>query len=117
MERRISRRAFAKRLAAGAALLALHPACTSVPRSPAQALRSDLADLSGTLLFDDATRYAAASDFGNIVHRMPAAVLRPGSAQDILKTIQFANRPASRSPCGPRDPTHSSARVRSRAAS
>ncbi len=90
--RRVSRRVFTKGLAAGAALLALQPACTSVPRSAGQRLRSDLADLSGTLLFDDVTRHAAASDFGNIVHRMPAAVLRPGSAQDILKTVQFANR-------------------------
>ncbi len=94
MERRMSRRKFAKGLAAGAALFALQPACTSVPRwlPTDQALRNDLKDLSGTLLFDDATRQAAAGDFGNIVHRMPIAVLRPGSVQDIVRTVQFANR-------------------------
>ena len=57
-----------------------------------QALRQDLTDLSGTLLVDDATRYAAARDFGNIVHRMPSAVLVPGSVQDVVKTVRFANR-------------------------
>jgi len=57
-----------------------------------QLLRNDLADLSGTLLFDDAARQAAADDFGHIVHRLPIAVLKPGSVQDIVKLVQFANR-------------------------
>ena len=92
MEDGISRREFAKGLAAGAALFALQPGCTSTPSQPTrQALRNDLKDLSGSLLVDDATRFAAARDFGNIVHRMPSAVLRPGSAQDIVRTVQFAD--------------------------
>jgi cytokinin dehydrogenase len=93
MERPISRRAFAKRLSVGAALVALQPACTSVRSRPTgQALRNDLTGLSGTLLIDDATRYAASRDFGNIVHRMPSAVLRPGGAGDIVKLVQLANQ-------------------------
>ena len=97
MERRISRREFGKtlaRVASGAALLALQPSCTSTQRSLplGQLLRNDLTDLSGTLLFDDAERQAAADDFGHIVHRLPTAVLKPGSAEDIVKMVQFANR-------------------------
>ena len=94
MERRISRRDFARRLASGAALLALQPSCSSLsPSLPTgQLLRNDLTDLSGTLLFEDAARQAAANDFGRIVHRLPIAVLKPGSAQDIVKLVQFANR-------------------------
>jgi FAD/FMN-containing dehydrogenase len=59
---------------------------------PGQLLRNDLTGLDGTLVFDDAARQAAADDFGRIVHRMPVAVLKPGSAQDIVKLVQFANR-------------------------
>ncbi len=94
MERGISRRDFARRLATGAALLALQPSCKSLPASlpTGQLLRNDLTDLSGTLLFEDAPRQAAADDFGRIVHRQPIAVLKPGSAQDIVKLVQFANR-------------------------
>src|SRR5687767_11904186 len=97
MERRISRREFGKRLAkvaSGAALFVLQPSCTSMQRSvpTGQLLRNDLTDLSGTLLFDDAARQAAADDFGHIVHRLPTAVLKPGSVQDIVKTVQFANQ-------------------------
>jgi FAD/FMN-containing dehydrogenase len=94
MERRISRREFAKRLATGAALFTLQPSCTSISRSlpRGQLLRNDLTDLTGTLLFDDAGRQAAADDFGHIVHRLPNAVLKPGSVQDIVKLVQFANR-------------------------
>ena len=94
MERRISRREFGKRLATGAALLALHPSCTSTqPSLPkGQLLRNDLTDLSGTLLFGDAERQAAADDFGHIVHRMPVAVLRPGSVDDVVKLVRFADQ-------------------------
>jgi cytokinin dehydrogenase len=97
MEGKISRREFGKRLAkvaSGAALFALQPSCTSTQRSlpMGQLLRNDLTDLSGTLLFDDAARQAAADDFGHIVHRLPIAVLKPGSVQDIVKMVQFANR-------------------------
>jgi FAD/FMN-containing dehydrogenase len=86
----ISRREFAKRLAGGAALLALQPSWNR-PAS-AQGLRSDLKDLRGELSFDDAALQKAADDFGRVVHKKPAAVLRPGDAQDIAKLLQYANR-------------------------
>lgn len=94
MERIISRREFVKRLAGGAALLALQPSCSSLAPSlpPGQLLRNDLTNLDGTLLFEDAALQAAANDFGRIVHRLPIAVLKPSSTQDIVKLVQFANR-------------------------
>ncbi|MFC4496572.1 FAD-binding protein [Streptomyces ovatisporus] len=45
--------------------------------------------LDGSLLTDDASRDAAAEDFGHIVHRRPAAVLRPGSVRDIVVMVRF----------------------------
>jgi cytokinin dehydrogenase len=97
MEPGISRREFGKRLArvaSGAALFALQPSCRSIqPSRPvSQLLRDDLAGLSGTLLLDDPARNAAADDFGHIVRRLPIAVLKPGSAEDVVKLVQFANR-------------------------
>jgi cytokinin dehydrogenase len=90
MQRNISRRDFGKRLAGGAALLALQPAWNCL--AAAQSLRNDLKDLSGELSFDEAVLQTAADDFGHVVHEKPAAVLRPGDAQDIAKLVQFANR-------------------------
>jgi cytokinin dehydrogenase len=90
MQRSISRRDFGKRLAGGAALLALQPAW-NYPAA-GQSLRNDLKDISGELSFDDAVLQAAADDFGRVVHKKPAAVLRPSDAQDIAKLVQFANR-------------------------
>src|SRR5262245_20405578 len=90
MQRKISRRDFGKRLAGGAALLALQPAWNY--RAFAQSLRNDLKDLSGELSFDEAVLQTAADDFGHVVHKKPMAVLRPGDAQDIAKLVQFANR-------------------------
>lgn len=45
--------------------------------------------LSGELAVDAAARDAVGTDLGNIVHRRPAAVLRPGSADDIAAMIRF----------------------------
>jgi cytokinin dehydrogenase len=89
MQRTISRREFGKRLAGGAALLALQPSW-SFPTS-AQSLRTDLKDLRGELHFDDSVLQATADDFGHVVHKKPLAMLRPGDAQDIAKLVQYAN--------------------------
>jgi FAD/FMN-containing dehydrogenase len=90
MQRNISRRDFGKRLASGAAVLALQPAWNYL--AAAQSLRNDLKDLSGELLFDDAVLQAAADDFGRVVHKKPVAVLRAANAQDIAKLVALANR-------------------------
>lgn len=91
-----SRREFSKKLAAlasGTALLGHQAGCTSMRRAPTpEELQRELKDLSGTLLIDEPARQAAGSDFGNIVHRLPKAVLRPGAPRDILKMVEFANQ-------------------------
>jgi cytokinin dehydrogenase len=48
-------------------------------------------NLDGELVVDEESRTRAADDYGHIVHRMPIAVLRPGSARDIQKLVRFAN--------------------------
>lgn len=47
-----------------------------------------------SVVTNDAVREACATDFGRVVARKPAAVVRPGSAEDISRVIKFA---ASRS--------------------
>ncbi len=48
-------------------------------------------DLDGELVFDEESRTEAADDYGNIVHRRPIAVLRPGSVRDVARMVKFAN--------------------------
>ena len=48
--------------------------------------------LDGTLSVDEATRTEYANDYGQVVHEYPAAVLRPGSRQDIVTIVRFARR-------------------------
>ena len=47
--------------------------------------------LDGTLVFDRAARDAIAVDQSNLYRNVPAAVLRPGSVQDIVKMVHYAN--------------------------
>ena len=51
---------------------------------------TSLRTLDGELRRDDATRDGAAHDFGGLVSRVPAAVLEPGSADDIAAAIRWA---------------------------
>jgi FAD/FMN-containing dehydrogenase len=44
----------------------------------------------GQFLVDDASRTAAADDYGHFIHRRPRAVLRPGSIADVANLIAFA---------------------------
>src|ERR671939_98027 len=53
-------------------------------------LAEDFPDFDGVLLLDEASRTAAADDFGHLVHRQPLAVLRPGSVSDVVKLVRFA---------------------------
>jgi FAD/FMN-containing dehydrogenase len=46
--------------------------------------------LDGELRFDEASRAAAADDFGHIVQRTPEGVLLPGSEQDVATIIRWA---------------------------
>jgi cytokinin dehydrogenase len=52
---------------------------------------SDLAGgIRGQVLTDDVAREAVATDFGHIVVRKPAAVVRPASAEDVAQVVRFA---------------------------
>ena len=54
---------------------------------------ADLArEISGQVLVDDASREAVSTDFGRIIVRKPAAVVRPASSQDVANVIKFAVR-------------------------
>ncbi|GAA3009847.1 FAD-binding protein [Actinokineospora diospyrosa] len=46
--------------------------------------------LDGELVTDAAALAEAADDYGQIAHRRPRAVLRPGSVTDVLKVVRFA---------------------------
>ena len=86
----ISRRAVLA--GAAAAVVAFDPTnvgwLTSADASPG--IR--VPNLDGELVLDEESRSKAADDYGHIVHRMPVAVLRPGSAGDVQKMVRFANR-------------------------
>lgn len=49
-------------------------------------------EISGQVLVDEVSREGVSADFGHIISRKPAAVVRPASSQDIAKTIKFAVR-------------------------
>ena len=52
---------------------------------------SDLArEISGQVFTDDSAREAASTDFGRLVVRKPAAVVRPQSTEDVARVVKFA---------------------------
>jgi len=91
----LSRRRFTK-LAIGAAIVGFNPDERSwVTRANDTARPFDrLPRLDGALLLDEESRRAIAIDQGNLFHRVPAAVLRPGSVQDIVAMVRYANQHA-----------------------
>ena len=50
----------------------------------------DFPRFSGSLSLDDVTRHSYAQDYGQIVHELPRAVLRPGSVDDVVEMVRFA---------------------------
>ena len=94
----LSRRRFAQLLSAagGAVAAGFDPRTRSwVALAGAQGQPfQDVPKLDGSLLLDEPARKAVAVDSGNLFHRVPAAVLRPGSAQDIVKMVRYANQHA-----------------------
>lgn len=81
----LSRRGFAKAVAAGSLLMGLS-------RVGAGAPFSNLPQLDGELSFDPVTRAEYTNDYGQIVHEQPLAVLRPGSVRDIASMVLCARR-------------------------
>ncbi|HET8782163.1 MAG TPA: FAD-binding protein [Pyrinomonadaceae bacterium] len=98
MSTEISRRTFLRGTVAGAIVVAGFDTRLRSWVSAAElahsttAVAEDFPTFDGVLLLDDASRAAAADDFGHIVHRQPLAVLRPGSVDDVVKLVQFARR-------------------------
>jgi cytokinin dehydrogenase len=96
MNIRFSRRQFAGwAAAAGAsAVIGFDPRSRSwVTGAQAQTHAfQEIPTLDGELLLDEESRKAVAVDLSNLHHKVPAAVLRPGSVQDVVKMVQYANR-------------------------
>ena len=59
---------------------------TTLPRS------KDLPKIDGALIFNDEARERMATDIGGNFHRLPVAVLRPRSVEDVPKVVHFANK-------------------------
>jgi len=56
---------------------------------------SDLArEIGGQVLTEDSERESVATDFGRLIVRRPAAVVRPRSAEDVAQAVKFAARHA-----------------------
>jgi len=93
MTHQVSRRHFTK-LAIGAAIVGFNPDERSwVTQSSNTARPFDrVPKLDGALLLDEESRRAIAIDEGNMFHRVPAAVLRPGSVDDIVAMVRYANK-------------------------
>ena len=52
---------------------------------------SDLArEIGGQVLTEDSERESVATDFGRLIVRRPAAVVRPRSAEDVAQAVKFA---------------------------
>ena len=86
-----TRRSFVK-LAAASALLASNSAKGAWAQSSADRVApiSDLPSLDGELAFDDVARQSAAMDWGFHLRRVPLAVLRPRSIDDIVRMVIYA---------------------------
>jgi FAD/FMN-containing dehydrogenase len=98
MSGEISRRTFLRGTLAGAIVIAGFDTGMRSWVSAAElahlapTLAEDFPAFDGVLLLDDASRAAAADDFGHLVHRQPLAVLKPASVSDVVKLIRFARR-------------------------
>ena len=87
--RAISRR-LALKLGAGCALvpLGLPRLATSSPKCPEC---DELPRLDGDVLVDDAARGSVATDFGHAVRRMPLAVVKPRTVDDLVRVLADAS--------------------------
>ena len=92
----LSRRRFLRGAAAvsGAVIVGFDPRARSWVVEGQARPRSleDLPALDGTLSADEASRQAFSRDHGNYILRRPLAVLRPGSVEDVVSMVSYANR-------------------------
>jgi cytokinin dehydrogenase len=94
-ERRPDRRRFLATAFAGAVIIAFDPVgrgwITAAAADTATTAAVPVPPLDGELVTDQAALGEAADDFGHIVHRVPTAVLRPGSVDDVVAIVRYAN--------------------------
>ena len=97
MSRSLDRRRFLTTTLAGAAIVAFDPlrggwvtAAQAAEGAPTGAVA--VPDLDGELTTDPAALAEAGDDYGHIVRRTPLAVLRPGSAADVVALVRYAGR-------------------------
>lgn len=90
----VSRRTFVKGVATGAGVLAIgfDPVQRSWTTKASAHSGIHVPNLDGALFTDLETRLEYATDFGNLVHRTPMAVLQPGSVNDVVKMVSFCKR-------------------------
>jgi FAD/FMN-containing dehydrogenase len=92
---RHSRRSFVGGLAASAVILGFSPTdrlwVTDVQAKGGLDVDA-IPPLDGELALDDASRDAAAIDFGRFGQERPVAVLKPGSVRDLARILRFARR-------------------------
>jgi FAD/FMN-containing dehydrogenase len=95
VRQRLARRGFLQLAATvpGALLVGFDPAARAwVGQGEARARPFEkLPKLDGSLLLDEPSRQALAHDLGGNFQELPAAVLRPGSVEDVVRLVQFAN--------------------------
>ena len=95
MSKPLSRRRFTQSLAAtGVAVFGFDAAARAWVATPGatQNKLDELPELAGALTSAEATLKEYADDYGHIIHRTPRAVLHPGSVEDIVKMVRYANR-------------------------
>jgi hypothetical protein len=89
----MNRRQFLPGLAAAAVVVGFDPFSRRwLTKAEADDPFDDVPRLDGQLLLDASSRAAVSTDKGNIVHQTPAAVLLPGSVEDIRRMIRFCGR-------------------------
>src|SRR5579885_214406 len=93
MKHQVSRRQFTK-LAIGSAIVGFNSDARSWVTQASSTERpfDRLPKLDGSLLLDEESRRAIATDEGYMFHRVPAPVLRPGSVGDIVAMVRYANQ-------------------------
>ena len=88
------RRQFLSSFAAAATIVGFNPVSRAWVTEAAAASTpfAHVPALDGQLLTDTAARGARSTDAGNLVHKTPAAVLLPGSVDDVVKMVGFCKR-------------------------
>jgi cytokinin dehydrogenase len=90
MSEQVPRRRLIQGAAVAAAVVAFDPVAMAWAAEGTDTAGLDLVPpLDGSLTVEPASREEAADDYGHIVHRLPRAVLRPGSERDVVTMVRF----------------------------